>query len=186
MKAFSILMAGAALVAAIVGITKLTPTKIERLQENVVTSTQELARFTSSGEKIMAMVGQPTSFGATEAQAKLRDAQDGLSNRRQSRQTQATIAFGLAGFFVLLSVIGFSSNSLGARFPPQQSGPQTSLSPPPPTAHRYFIFMNESVQGPFEKSALIAMRGFGNINNSTPCCPEGSETWTDLTAILDQ
>lgn len=178
-------MAVAALVAAAVGASKLAPTNLERLQEDVVASSGELARFTASSEKLMSTLGQPTSFGASDAKAKLEDAESELTDRRQSRQTQAAIAFGLAVFFVLLSVISFASGSLGARLSlPQDSAITFSGSPPLPL-QRYFIFINDSVQGPYEKSVLIAMRGIGSIDNSTPCCVEGTETWTNLAAIVD-
>lgn len=185
MKAFGLLMAVAALIAACVGASKLSPTKLESLQEDVVASQQKLANFTSNSEKLMSTLGHPQSFGATEARDKLKDSEDELTSRRQGRQSEATIAFGVAGFLVLLSVISFASGSLGAKISIPQTAATPSSNPPPLPQQRYFIFSESSVQGPYEKSVLIAMRGIGAIENSTMCCAEGSETWTELTTVLD-
>jgi hypothetical protein len=47
---------------------------------------------------------------------------------------------------------------------------------PPPL--RFYVFVSEQVKGPYSVEQLQALRDASAIVDDTPCCPEGSETWS--------
>jgi len=71
----------------------------------------------------------------------------------------------------------------------QQAAPTSvAVSTPPPARpathqSKFFCYVSEEVQGPFDMNDLQLMRNQNKIDDVTQCCREGSEEWTTYERI---
>ena len=67
---------------------------------------------------------------------------------------------------------------------PQQPRTISPRPPQPPVSNsKYFCYLNNEVQGPFEFSTLTSLYSQNQISDETQCCLEGSEEWISYNNI---
>ncbi len=77
-------------------------------------------------------------------------------------------------------------HKLNPRRPAPSLAPATPVSQPPPLpkCNGWFVCLEEQVRGPFSIEQLNALLDVGTIRQDTQCCPEGTQEWQPLSAVI--
>ena len=55
----------------------------------------------------------------------------------------------------------------------------------PPVAKRFFCFVGDKVEGPFDQVELSGLLHQGHLTPETQVCPEGSEAWKPFGEMME-